>query len=162
MDSVVFLPKTFYQIVYDTLTNQDFQQKTTMVVSVSIELYRVMVSSLLLLFIPQSCENQMCTLSDNLNETDHLYKIGFILNYITVAAFVLMYITEIRREEKLIKLLEVNPTISTDTDSVGQRLEIFPEYKKEQLKQVVQQYQYASYFVGVVFITNTISLGGNE
>jgi len=156
MDQIAYIPKTFYQILYDTLTNQDFQQKSIMVVSVSIEMYRVMVSSLLLLFIPQSCKDHMCSLSENLNETDHLYKIGFILNYITVAAFVLMYITEILREEKLIKLLEVNPNISTDDESVGKRIDMFAEYKKEQLKQVVQHYQYASYFVGAVFITNTI------
>lgn len=127
-----------------------------MVISVSIELYRVMVSSLLLLFIPQDCGQEMCTISDNLNETDQKYKIGFILNYITTGAFVLMYITEIRREKKLIKLLEVNPTISTDNESVGQRLTVFPEYKRNQLISVVQQYQYASYFVIAVFIINTI------
>ena len=156
MDQITYIPKTFYQLLYDTVTNQDFQQKTNMVVSVSLELYRVMVSSLLLLFIPQDCNNDMCTLSENLNETDHQYKIGFILNYITVAAFVIMYMSEIRREEKLIKLLEVNPSISTDNESVGQRLEIFPQYKKDQLYNVDQQYKYASYFAGAVFIVNTI------
>ena len=156
MEQITYLPKTFYQIIYDTVTNQDFQQKTNMFVSVSLELYRVMVSSLLLLFIPQDCESNMCTLTENMNETDRQYKIGFILNYITVAAFILMYITEIRREEKLIKLLEVNSTISTDNESVKERIDIFPEHKKDQLHQVVQQYQYASYFAGTVFIVNTI------
>jgi len=156
MDQITYIPKTFYQLLYDTVTNQDFQQKTNMVVSVSLELYRVMVSSLLLLFIPQDCNNDMCTLSENLNETDHQYKIGFILNYITVATFILMYITEMRREEKLIKLLEVNPSISTDNESVGQRLEIFPQYKKDQLYNVDQQYKYACYFAASVFIINTI------
>lgn len=156
MDQITYIPKTFYQLLYDTVTSQDFQQKTNMTVSVSLELYRVMVSSLLLLFIPQDCNNDMCTLTENLDETDHQYKIGFILNYITVAAFILMYMTEIRREEKLIKLLEVNPNISTDNESVGQRLEIFPKYKKEQLYNVDQQYQYASYFASAIFIVNTI------
>jgi hypothetical protein len=138
------------------VTSQDFQQKSNMAVSVSLELYRVMVSSLLLLFIPQDCNNDMCTLTENMNETDQQYRIGFILNYITVAAFILMYMTEIRREEKLIKLLEVNPTISTDNDSVSQRIDIFPEYTKAQLQQVVQHYQYASYFASTLFIVNTI------
>jgi hypothetical protein len=79
-----------------------------------------------------------------------------VLNYLTVAAFVLLYATEIRREEKLIKLLEVNPTISTDNDSVGQRIESFEEYKKHQLYQVDQHYHYSSYFVICIFIINTI------
>lgn len=156
MDQITYIPKTFYQLLYDTVTNQDFKQKTIMFISVSLELYRVMVSSLLLLFIPQDCNSDMCSLTENLNETDRQYKIGFILNYITVAAFVIMYITETRREEKLIKLLEVNPTISTDNEAVGQRIEIFPQYKKDQLYNVDQQYKYASYFAGSVFIINTI------
>lgn len=156
MDQITYIPKTCYQIIYDTITNQDFQQKSNMAISVSLELYRVMVSSLLLLFIPQDCNKDMCTLSDNLNETDRQYKIGFILNYITVAAFILMYITETRREEKLIKLLEVNPTISTDNDAVGQRLEIFSEDKRKQLHHVVQNYRYASYLASTMFIVNTI------
>jgi len=145
-----------YKFIYDIIISQDFQQQSIMIMSVSIELYRVMVSSLLLLFIPQDCGKEMCTLTDNLNEPEHQYKIGFILNYITMGAFIIMYITEIRREENLIKLLEVNPTISTDNDSVGQRLMIFPEYKRTQLVNVVQQYQYASYFVIAIFIINTI------
>jgi hypothetical protein len=127
-----------------------------MVVSVSLELYRVMVSSLLLIFIPQDCNSDMCSLTDNMNEPERQYKIGIIMNYITVAAFILMYITEIRREDKLIKLLEVNPSISTDNQAVGQRIETFPQYKKEQLYNVDQQYQYISYFAGTVFIINTI------
>lgn len=156
MDSVTYIPQTFYQIIYGTLTNQDFQQKTNMVISVSLELYRVMVSSLLLLFIPQACGDNTCSLEENLARTDPQYKNGFILNYLTVAAFILLYATEIRREEKLIKLLEVNPNISTDNDSVGQRIELFQEYKKKQLYQVDHHYKYASYFVMSIFIINTI------
>jgi hypothetical protein len=149
------IPITVYETIYKTITSQDFQQITNMVISVSIELYRVMVSSLLLLFIPQSCGDAICTLSDNMNETDKQYKIGFIINWITVSAFILMYITEIRREAKLIKLLEVNNTISTDNESVRKRIQIFQEYKKEQLFQVDKHYQYASIFVTFVFIANT-------
>jgi len=156
MDHVTYIPKTLYQALYDTLTNQDFQQKTNMVISVSLELYRVMVSSLLLLFIPQSCGDHACSLDENLSEPDPQYKNGFILNYLTVAAFVLLYVTEIRREEKLIKLLEVNPNISTDNESVGQRIEVFQEYKKKQLYDVDNQYQIASYLVMCIFIVNTV------
>jgi len=156
MDHVTYIPNTCYQIIYNTVTNQDFQQKTIMVISVSLELYRVMVSSLLLLFIPQKCNDHVCSLHENLNETDTLYKDGFILNYLTATAFVLLYATEIRREEKLIKLLEVNPNISTDNESVGKRIEVFQEYKKKQLYQVDLQYQIASYLIMCIFIINTI------
>lgn len=141
--------------MYAIVTNQDFRQHVNMCVSVSLELYRVLVSSLLLLFIPQSCGDNICELTDNLNNPDRHYQIGFIINWITMVVFVIMYATEIRREEKLIKLLEVNNTISTDDQSVGRRLEVFPEYKKDQLFQVDKHYQYVSYIACVVFIVNT-------
>jgi hypothetical protein len=153
---LLYAPKTIYEIIYTTMTNQDFQQHTNMVISVSLELYRVLVSSLLLLFIPQSCGDNICELTDNLNNPDRHYQIGFIINWITMATFFIMYAAEIRREEKLIKLLEVNNTISTDDHSVGRRLNIFPEYKKQQLFQVDKHYQYISYIASVVFIVNTI------
>jgi hypothetical protein len=156
MDHVTYIPNTCYQIVYNTLTNQDFQQKTIMVISVSLELYRVMVSSLLLLFIPQKCNDHVCSLNENLSETEIQYKNGFILIYITTKAFVLLYATEIRREEKLIKLLEVNPNISTDNESVGKRIEVFQEYKKKQLYHVDLQYQITSYLIMCIFIINTL------
>lgn len=150
------IPVTVYETIYQTITSQDFQQKTNMIISVSIELYRVMVSSLLIIFIPQSCDDHICTLYENMNDTDKHCRIGIIINWITVSAFIIMYFTEIRREYKLIKLLEVNNTISTDNESVGIRIEIFPEYKKKQLFQVDKHYQYASIFVTLLFIVNTI------
>ena len=41
------VPISVYDYIYKVITSQDFRQKTNMVFSVSIELYRVMVSSLL-------------------------------------------------------------------------------------------------------------------
>jgi hypothetical protein len=91
-----------------------------------------------------------------MNNPDRHYQVGVIFNWVTMAGFVIMYASEIRREEKLIKLLEVNNTISTDDQSVGRRLDIFPEYKKVQLFHVDKYYQYASYMASIIFIVNTI------
>jgi hypothetical protein len=156
MKQIENVPKDMYKFLYKKITSQDFKQHVNMIISVSIELYRVLVSSLLILFIPQKCDDHICSITENLYETELDYRIGIIINWITMCIFILMYFTEIRREEKLIKLLEVNNTISTDNESVGRRLNIFPEYKKEQLFLVDRQYQYASYIVSVVFIVNTI------
>jgi hypothetical protein len=153
MDRITKIPNTIFQ----TITSQDFQQKTIMIISVSLELYRVMVSCLLLLFIPQKCDDHACTIEENLDyNREPNYRNGIILNYVTAAIFIILYITEVRREEKLIKLLEVNPNISTDNYSVKYRVNVFQEYKKKQLYNVVIQYKYASYFTMIIFITNTI------
>ena len=150
------IPMDIYYFLYKKITSQDFKQHVNMVISVSIELYRVLVSSLLILFIPQKCDDHICSLAENLYENELYYRIGIIINWITMSMFILMYFTEIRREEKLIKLLEVNNTISSDNDSMEKRLTLFPEYKRDQLFQVDKQYQYTSYIVSVVFVVNTI------
>jgi hypothetical protein len=141
------------------ITSQDFQQKTNMCISVSLELYRVMISSLLIIFVPQKCDDHVCSLSENLKSDNDAYFIGLIINYITCIAFLIMYISEIRREEKLIKLLEVNNTISTDNDSVGKRLDIFSEEKKRKLFDMDRHYQYASYSVMCIYAVNIIFSG---
>ena len=90
--------------LYKLFTNQDFKQKTNMVISVSLEMYRVMVSSLLILFVPQRCGDHVCSIFENMNaEGNDFYRTCLIMNYITVACFIIMYMAEIRREEKLIK-----------------------------------------------------------
>ena len=137
--------------------NQDFRQHVNMAVSVSLELYRVMVSSLLVVFIPQKCGDHVCTLFENIHQNGDEYNMYLIMNYVTVTCFVLMYISEIKREEKLIKLLEVNNTISTDSESVGKRIKLLPEYKKKQIFYNNLQYQCISYLSIIIFIINTIT-----
>jgi len=153
------IPYTLYEVIIQIITSQNFKQKVNMVISVSMELYRVMITSLLLIFIPQQCGDHTCTITENTYNKEYNYFIGLIINYITVCSFIVMYFTEMRREEKLIKLLEVNDTISTDNISVGKRIEMFPEYKKQQLFIVDLQYQISSLFVLIVFVINTTYSG---
>lgn len=151
------VPTSMYDYLHKVVTSQDFRQKMIMIFSVSVELYRVMVSSLLLIFIPQRCENNnMCTIIQNVTNKDGNYQIGLIINYITMSCFIVLYMCEIRREEKLIKLLEVNNRISSDSESVGKRLEMFTEDKRKLLFSIDNQYKNISYLVMGVFVVNTI------
>ena len=145
-----------YNYIKKIITSQDFQQKTNMVISVSLELYRVMISSLLIIFVPQKCDDHVCSLMENLHSDNDFYFIGLIINYITVTSFILMYISEIRREEKLIKILEVNKTISTDNESIGKRLDILPKEKYHKILNIDRHYKYISYYVMCVYAVNII------
>ncbi len=150
---------SFYDQGKKIVTSQDFQQQTNMIISVSLELYRVMISSLLIIFVPQRCGDHVCSLMENLHSDNNTYFIGLVINYLTGIAFVIMYIFEMRREEKLIKLLEVNNTISTDNESVSKRLDIFPEEKRQKLFAMDSHYQYASYSVMYIYAVNIIFSG---
>ena len=143
------------------ITTQDFQQRINMLISVSLELYRVMVSSLLIIFVPQKCGDHICSImeNENLYYNDKQYSIGLIINYITCSIFLIMYMFEIRRESKLIHVLEVNNTISTDNESVGKRLDILPPEKRKQLFDIDRHYQYASYSAMIMYVFNIILSG---
>ena len=49
--------------INEKLNDQDFNQKIAVSISVILELYRVLVSSFLVLFVPQKCEDHVCSLS---------------------------------------------------------------------------------------------------
>lgn len=147
---------SLYEYCKKIITSQDFQQKTNMIISVSLELYRVMISSLLIIFVPQKCDDHVCSLMENLHSDNNMYFVGLIINYITGISFIIMYIFEMRREEKLIKLLEVNKNISTDNESVGKRLDIFSEEKRKKLFDMDRHYQYVSYSVMYIYVLNIL------
>jgi hypothetical protein len=111
--------------------SQDTNQKIGVTIAVAVEIYRALIASFLILFVPQSCGDHVCSFSENAETgPDPLYNAGFVFNCITLAAFVALYYAEVRREVKLIAYLDVNPNRPSDNESVGQVLEkIQPEHK---------------------------------
>ncbi len=139
--------------------SQDFSQKTGVIPTVMFELYKVIVSSFLILFVPQNCDGHVCSLSENLVTLDHLYTGGLVINFITMFAFLIFYLYEIKRENKLISYLEVNPSLPADNESVGKALTLLPEEKKSAIYSIDKKYQISGWSVLVMFIVNTILSG---
>ena len=140
--------------------DQDFQQKTSVTITVLLELYRVLIASFLILFVPQTCGNHVCSISENAQTgSDPLYNTGFSFNCITLIAFLAMYFAEIKREGKLIAYLDVNPKCKTDNDSVGQVLEKLPEHRKTVILFYDKLYQKTGYFALTCFVVNTVLSG---
>lgn len=85
--------------------------------------YKVIMGSLLILFVPQKCEelveysgstdgeyqDVICSVSDNLNKKDDLFHditLGF--NFLCVGLFLVTYVVELRREHWCVKHLDIN------------------------------------------------------
>ena len=141
------------------LKNQDLMQKIGMVPTVLMELYKVMVSSFLILFVPQKCGDHVCSLNENMVVENDLYTAGLVINFITMFSFLVFYFIEVKRENRLISYLEVNPSKASDNDSVGKVLEILPIIKRENIIQLDKQYQRVGWFVLGMFMLNTIISG---
>jgi len=91
VDIEIQTPKQSVDVVVkiqETLGDQDFQQKTGVTITVLLELYRVLIASFLILFVPQTCGDHICSISENAQlGTDPLYNAGFSFNCITLIAF---------------------------------------------------------------------------
>lgn len=142
------------------LEDQDFKQKLGMSVTIIVELYRVLVASFLILFVPQLCGDHVCSFEENAQTGDDpLYNAGFVMNCITLASFVVMYYAESGRERKLIAYMDVNTKVPSDNESVGNLLVSLPENKRDTILYFDKLYCRTAYAALACFITNTFLSG---
>ena len=150
---------TILEQINDKLNDQDFIQKVSMIPIIALEMYRVMVSSFLVLFVPQKCDNHVCSLSENMVLENELYTAGLVFNFITMASFIAMYSLEIKRENRLITYLEVNKSVAFDNSSVEQALAKLPILKRDSIWALDKYYMYSGLTSIGLFIINTILSG---
>ena len=141
------------------LASQDFSQRLYMTMNVTIELYRILVSSLLIVFVPQNCDGHVCSLGENLIWTDIINNTGILCNFITLCGFIILYIFEITRENKLIKYLEVNPQNPRDNESLEIIFENIPLQYRNKIYKADYYYEKFTYVCVFLFIINTIASG---
>ena len=145
--------------IFNKLNDQDFMQKINVATSFAVELYRTMVSSFLILFVPQNCDGHICSLSENMTLENPLYTAGLVSNFFTMSSCLLMYYIEIKRENRLITYLEVNKNKPTDNDSVGIVLNSISIERKNNILYLDKYYQRIGYTTMVCFTLNSILSG---
>ena len=148
-----------FENIKNKMNDQDFNQKLNTGIMVCVELYKVMVSSLLILFVPQKCNDHVCSYSENLVLENRLYTSGLVVNFFTLFVFILLYIFEVKRENKLITYLEVNKLKPFDNNSVQQALTNLSFQRKNDILFIDQLYQKIGKTTVFVFISNTILSG---
>ena len=103
--------------------NNDIKERLKIGALFIFQSYKVIMGSLLILFVPQKCEeliessssyssstdSVICSVSDNLNKKDDLFHditLGF--NFLCVGLFFITYFVELRRENWCVKYLDIN------------------------------------------------------
>ena len=135
---------------------QDTKQRIGVGFSFILELYRVVTSSLLILFVPQLCIDHMCTLTENMVWEGQFYNATLIFNFFTLLQFLILYIIEIIRENRLIKYLDVNKNLPNDDDEIGKVLELLPCDKRNKIHSIDMWYQKFGYVTIVCYSVNII------
>ena len=78
-----------------------------------LQLYKITTGTLLSLFVPQKCEdNQVCSISDNLNNTETYHKMVMYVNFSSMFIFLSYYLVELYREEWCVKNLDIDNNYS--------------------------------------------------
>lgn len=152
---VVKTPGCFDKITAK-LSDQDFTQKMNVYISFIFELYRVVMGSFLILFVPQKCGEDSCTIFEPVNAGVRLNDAAFGVNILTFCLFLGMYYAEIKRETQMITYLHVNTEEPCDNDAVGEALRKLPEEKKLSILRWDKLYLRSGQFALVGFIANAV------
>lgn len=140
--------------VQNTLADQDFQQKSSVYVSFIFELYRVLMGSMLVMFVPQKCGDHICDMFENTTVIPEVYNTAIAMNAYSLLCFFIMYMIEIKRENKLITYLEVDKTLPFDNESVGEALVKLPQEKKDAILAFDKYYLQSGYLALSAFVMN--------
>ena len=115
-DSITTYLSNKYNSLMAYMSLQDTQQ-TLNIVSITVsESFKILMATLLSIFIPQKCVingvSRTCTFSDNFADLTHYNTFVVIFNFITLGIFVGLYYVEIKREDWMIKHLEFDNNFS--------------------------------------------------
>jgi len=144
------------EVIKEKQNSQDFNQKLNVAITLILEIYRVLMGAFLIIFVPQKCEDTICSASQNVNRDDKLTKAAFSFNVITAFSFLALYFIEVQRENKLINYLDVNKFTASDNDSVGKALEKLSVVKKQKIWDYDGYYQKCGYASTLSFSINAI------
>ena len=148
-----------YNFIMDNFNNQETYQRYNAITSILIELFRVITSSLMILFVPQKCGEDICTLQQTIEYNNGINGVGLIVNFITLGSFMILYWIEMWRENRLIKYLDVNPNMPTDPEYISNIMHILPEEKTNKILTSSKYYRYFTYFTIMVYIINACISG---
>ena len=126
--------------------NTDTKERIKIIALFLFQSYKVIMGSLLILFVPQSCDilldnsesydlnSDICSVSDNLHKTDDIFHnitLGF--NFLCVFLFFIMYFVELRRENWCVKKLDINHNFPDNhlDDIIDKRPELKLELRKK-------------------------------
>lgn len=94
------------------MLDQDITQRIKVVGFFVLELYKITTGTLLSLFVPQKCDEHVCTITENVNNKETYHSIVMYTNFVSMFLFFSYYIVELYREEWCVRNLDVDNNYS--------------------------------------------------
>jgi hypothetical protein len=141
----------------------DNKQRIMTIIKFILELYKMMMGTFLVLFVPQDCNNNICSITQNIKKTEPLYIFSNIFNFITFIVVFNFYKNELQRENWCIEYLDIDNKKSNN--NLDLQIEKYPEIKNNMLiinKKYLRSIYLALYMLIFNFIISTITIKDNN
>ena len=86
----------------------DFVQRVKVTGLFFLQFYKIVTGTMLTLFIPQNCEGQICSITQNIENENRYHRMVLSWNAMTMMSFFIMYIFELKRENWSIRYLDID------------------------------------------------------
>lgn len=131
----------------------DTKERMKVIFIFLLQSYKVAMGSMLTLFVPQLCGDQVCGLTDNLVKEGDLHRASLGINFLSLLSFLVCYYIELQRENWCIKYLD----LSDDFGDNNLQLVLKKRPALEaMLHNINDKYYYSSHITAVIYIMNLI------
>ena len=120
------------------------------------EIYKVLMGTFLVIFVPQQCGNRICGATDNFFNGSIINSVGNISNFVTFGSIGTLYFIEMKRENWCIKYLDIDDNKSSN--NLDEEIEKYPKYKHE-MHQLNRKYLNCTYAALFLMVANFIISG---
>ena len=120
------------------------------------EIYKILMGTFLIIFVPQKCGNRICGATDNFFNGSTINSVGNISNFVTFSSIGTLYFIEMKRENWCIKYLDIDDNKSSN--NLDEEIEKYPKYKHE-MHVLNRKYLKCSYVALFMMIVNFIISG---
>ena len=143
--------------------DQDFGQRIKVMGIFTLQFYKVLMGTMLSLFVPQACYEeigdgsevrsnpQICTLTQNYENSDIYHQITLSWNTLSFVCFVFCYVLELRRENWAIKFLDIDN--DKPDNSLKQIIVLEPKLDK-QMDKLNKVYFYGLTITAIIYFIN--------
>jgi hypothetical protein len=125
-----------------------------------LEFYKVMMGTFLATFVPQKCGDHVCSITENIENTEELHFMANISNLVTFVVVLAFYIVEMNRENWSITYLDIDP--KKPNNNLDLEIEYYPKIKDKMYK-LNRTYLHMIYacigFLSVNFVLSGVAIG---
>ena len=146
-------------LMEDTESKLTITQRSLIYTKTAFEIYRIIISSLLVVFVPQQCGDHPCSILENTVPENSLEYAAISFNFILAAYFYILYFIEIKRETIINEYLLYDRNMPTDKGHLQRMLGRMDSKTKKQIMEINLIYRGVGRFLILIFLLNLFLSG---